>query len=298
MSARPSARIVGLLGGWSGVFGAVVVAAMVFGAVFAPWIAPYDPLELDLDNRLMAPDTLHWMGTDQAGRDILSRVIFGARASLQVGILAVMIGLAGGVSLGLLAGYRSGGLLEQAIMRTMDALASIPLLIWAIALVGILGVGAMHVGPFTFANEYKLVALIGFLYIPGLARITHSVAQIEVLADYVRARRVQGAGDLAIMFGDVLPNCLSPVIVQATLLVAIGIVVEASLSFVGLGVQPPRPSWGTMLADARNYQFSGEWWLPVFPGLAISVTVVGFNVLGDALRDVLDPRRKTGTLVA
>jgi peptide/nickel transport system permease protein len=291
-------RLVRALGGWSGVFGAAVVATMLLAAVFAPWIAPYDPLELDLDNRLTAPDALHWMGTDQAGRDILSRVIFGARASLQVGLLAVVIALAGGVSLGLLAGYRNGGVLEQAIMRSMDALASIPLLIWAIALVGVFGVGAVTIGPFTFANEYKLVALIGFLYIPGLARITHSVAQVESLADYVRARRVQGAGDLAIMFGDVLPNCLAPVIVQATLLVAIGIIVEASLSFVGLGVQPPRPSWGTMLADARNYQFSGEWWLPAFPGLAISLTVVGFNVLGDALRDVLDPRRKTGALVA
>jgi peptide/nickel transport system permease protein len=136
------------------------------------------------------------------------------------------------------------------------------------------------------------------LYVPGLARVTHSVAQIEALADYVRARKVQGAGGLAIMLGDVLPNCLSPVIVQATLLVAIGIVVEASLGFVGLGVQPPRPSWGTMLADARNYQFSGEWWLALFPGLAISVTVIAFNVLGDALRDVLDPRRSTGGLIA
>jgi peptide/nickel transport system permease protein len=291
-------RIVAGLGGWTGAWAAFIVTIIVLGAALAPWVAPYDPLALDLDARLAAPDAAHWMGTDQTGRDVLSRLIFGARASLQVGVLSVVIGVAGGVGLGLVAGYRSGGLLEQAIMRTMDALASIPLLIWAIALVGILGTGPLHAGPLTLGSEYRVVALIGVLYVPGLARVTHSVAQIEALADYVRARKVQGAGGLAIMLGDVLPNCLSPVIVQATLLVAIGIVVEASLGFVGLGVQPPRPSWGTMLADARNYQFSGEWWLALFPGLAISVTVIAFNVLGDALRDVLDPRRSTGGLIA
>ena len=291
-------RLVARLGGWSGAIGAMVVLAIVLIAVFAPWVAPYDPVALNLEIKLQPPDRAHWFGTDQAGRDILSRTIWGARASLLVGVLAVSIGLVGGIGLGLVAAYYTGRLIEQIIMRSVDAVASIPLLIWAIAVVGIVGVGPVSIGPFSFANEFKLLVLIGLLYIPGLARVTYTVAQAEVVADYVRARRVQGARDLAIMLGDVLPNCLSPLIVQGTLLVAIGIVVEASVSFVGLGVQPPTPSWGTMLADSRNYLFSGEWWLPVFPGLGISVTVVGFNLLGDALRDLLDPRRSTGGLIA
>ena len=291
-------RSVARLGGWSGVVGASIVLAIALAAWLAPWIVPHDPLALNLEAKLQAPSVAHWFGTDQTGRDILSRTIWGARASLMVGVLAVIIGLAGGVGLGLIAAYYSGGLIEQAIMRTVDAIASIPLLIWAIAVIGIVGVGPVSIGPFTFANEFKLLLLIGFLYTPGLARVTYTVAQAACVADYVRARRVQGASDAAIMLGDVLPNCLSPLIVQGTLLIAIGIVVEASVSFVGLGVQPPTPSWGSMLADSRNYLFSGEWWLPVFPGLGISLTVVGFNLLGDALRDVLDPRRSTGGLVA
>ena len=291
-------RLLAHLGGWSGAIGASIVLAIVLAALLAPWIAPHDPLALNLESKLQAPSTAHWFGTDQTGRDILSRTIWGARASLMVGVLAVIIGLVGGVGLGLVAAYYSGGLIEQAIMRTVDAIASIPLLIWAIAVIGIVGVGPVSIGPFTFANEFKLLLLIGFLYTPGLARVTYTVAQAACVADYVRARRVQGASDAAIMLGDVLPNCLSPLIVQGSLLIAIGIVVEASVSFVGLGVQPPTPSWGTMLADSRNYLFSGEWWLPVFPGLGISLTVVGFNLLGDALRDVLDPRRSTGGLVA
>jgi len=286
------------LGGISGVLGLLLIAAIAIAALGAPWIAPHDPLEIRLDAQLQPPDATHWLGTDQAGRDVLSRVIWGARASLQVGVLAVLIGLVGGVGCGLLAGFYAGGLLEQTLMRAMDALASIPLLIWAIAVVGILGVGPLEIGPLSLPNETKVVLLVGFLYIPGLARVTYTVAMAEAKADYVRARRMQGASDAQIMLGDVLPNCLSPVIVQATLLVAIGIVVEASVSFVGLGVQPPKPSWGTMLADARNYVFSGEWWLPAFPGIAISLTVIGFNLLGDALRDALDPRRRAGAPIA
>lgn len=295
---RVGAAIDRRLGGFSGLLGLALISAMVLAALLAPWIAPHDPLEIRLDAQLQPPGADHWLGTDQAGRDVLSRILWGARVSLQVGVLAVAIGLVGGVGCGLVAGFHSGGLTEQVLMRAMDALASIPLLIWAIAVVGIVGVGPLHLGPFALPNETKIILLVGFLYIPGLARVTYSVALAEAKADYVRARRVQGAGDFVIMVGDVLPNCLSPVIVQATLLVAIGIVVEASVSFVGLGVQPPNASWGSMLADARNYVFSGEWWLPAFPGIAISLTVIGFNLLGDALRDVLDPRRRAGAPIA
>jgi peptide/nickel transport system permease protein len=278
------------------VLGLVLVLSAVLMGLLAPWIAPYDPLAVDLVRKLTPPSAEHWMGTDQTGRDIFSRIVWGARPSLTVGILAVAIGALGGVAIGLTAGY-ARGLWEQVSMRAMDGLASIPMLIWAIAVVGIVGVGPVTIGSWSLPNESKVILLVGLLYVPPLARVTYGGALVESRADYVSARRMQGAGRMAIMFGDVLPNCLSPVIVQATLLVAVGIVVEASLSFVGLGVEPPNPSWGGMLSDARKYIFSGEWWTYVFPGLAISLSVIGFNLLGDALREILDPRRAAGISV-
>ncbi|SDG52651.1 ABC transporter permease [Bosea robiniae] len=282
---------------WSGWLGAGIVGLIVLAAIFAPLIAPYDPLALNIEDRLAAPDMRHWLGTDQGGRDILSRILFGARASLFVGIGAVLIGGLIGVSAGVFAAYK-GGLGEQIVMRIVDGVASIPLLVWAIAIVGILGVGPMPLGPLLLPNEVKIVALVGCLFSPVFARVTYAVAKRIAGADYVRARFLQGASHWQIVIGDVLPNCLSPIIVQGTLLVAIGIVIEASISFVGLGVQPPQPSWGTMLSDARSAIYSGEWWLPVFPGLAISLTVIGFNLLGDAVRDLFDPRSEARTLVA
>ncbi|TQI74940.1 peptide/nickel transport system permease protein [Bosea sp. AK1] len=282
---------------WSGWLGAGIVGLIVLAAIFAPLIAPYDPLALNIEDRLAAPDMRHWLGTDQGGRDILSRILFGARASLFVGIGAVLIGGLIGVSAGVFAAYK-GGLGEQIVMRIVDGVASIPLLVWAIAIVGILGVGPMPLGPLLLPNEVKIVVLVGCLFSPVFARVTYAVAKRIAGADYVRARFLQGASHWQIVIGDVLPNCLSPIIVQGTLLVAIGIVIEASISFVGLGVQPPQPSWGTMLSDARSAIYSGEWWLPVFPGLAISLTVIGFNLLGDAVRDLFDPRSEARTLVA
>lgn len=180
-------------------------------------------------------------------------------------------------------------------MRAMDGLASIALLIWAIAVIGIVGVGPMEIGPLQLPNEGRIAMLIGPFYMPPLARVTYGGALAEAASDYVRARQSQDASDLAIMLGDILPNCISPVIVQATLLVAVGIVVEASLSFIGLRGEPPSPSWGSMLADARSFVFTGQWWMSVCPGAAISASVIGFNLLGDALRDALNPRRSLGT---
>jgi peptide/nickel transport system permease protein len=282
---------------WTGRLGAAIVACILLAAIFAPVVAPFDPVELSIENSLTAPDATHWLGTDQAGRDVLSRIIHGARASLAVGIGAVLIGALLGVSAGLFAAYK-GGLGDLIVMRIVDAMASIPLLVWAIAVVGILGVGPMAVGPLLLPNEVKIVVLVGVMFSPVFARVTYAVAKRIVGADFVKARYLQGASHWDIVLGDILPNCLSPIIVQATLLVAIGIVIEASISFVGLGVQPPQPSWGSMLSDARNAIYSGEWWLPVFPGLAISLTVIGFNLLGDAVRDLFDPRSEARTLVA
>jgi peptide/nickel transport system permease protein len=226
----------------------------------------------------------------------LSRIVWGSRASLTVSALAVVIGLAAGVPLGLVAGFFRGGWLEQAIMRVLEAVSAIPILIWAIALVGIFGVQDVHLGPVTLTNETKILIMLGLLYIPTLARLTYTTALGESQANYVAARRLQGVSGFRIMFSDVLPNCLSPVIVQATLLLAIGLIIEAAISFVGLGVQPPTPSWGNMLASARDYLLSGEWWLSVFPGTAISLTVIGFNLFGDGLRDRLDPRHSTSDM--
>jgi peptide/nickel transport system permease protein len=272
------------------IIGGIIVALVLATALLAPWLAPHDPVAIAIENSLLPPDADFPLGTDQGGRDVLSRIIWGTRISLMVSLLAVVIGLFFGTLLGLFAAWNRGSWIQQLIMRAMDMIASIPLLIWAIALVGIIGVQPMQIGPVTLGNEHKLLIMIGLLYVPSLTRITHDVAQGEMAADYVRARRVEGASALSIVLGDVLPNCLSPILVQATLLIAAGIVVEASVSFIGLGVQPPLPSWGSMLADSRNYIFGSEWWLPVFPGIAISVTVIGFNLLGDGLREWLDPR--------
>jgi peptide/nickel transport system permease protein len=289
-------RMVASCGGPAAFLGLCLALILVGVALFAPVIAPYDPLKIDVLNRLSEPDAAHWFGTDQSGRDVLSRVIWGTRTSLEVAGLAVMIGLTGGVSLGLIAGFFRGGWLEQLLMRSLDSIASIPLLIWAIALVGILGTKDVHVGPFTFGNEVKVLVLLGLLYIPTIARVTYTTAAAESRATYVAARRLQGVSGIRIMLSDVLPNCLSPVVVQATLQLAVGIVIEATISFVGLGVQPPHPSWGNMLAEARNYLLSGEWWLSIYPGMAIALTVIAFNLLGDGLRDILDPRHDTTAL--
>lgn len=270
--------------------GGLVVVVVVLAAALAPILAPYDPAAIDLLAKLRPPDAQHWMGTDHAGRDLLSRVIWGARPSLLVGMGAVIIGLPCGIAVGLLAGFYRGSLLDEVLMRAIEILASIPLLIWAIAIVGIIGVSPTKLGSIEIPNEFRIIVLLGILYIPAIARVTYAVASVEARSDYVRARRVQGARDLAIMVSDVLPNCLSPVIVQGTLLVAAGILIEASLSFIGLGVQPPQPSWGGMLGEARNFIFGSEWWMSVFPGVAISVTVIGFNLFGDGLRDFIDPR--------
>ena len=276
--------------GASAIVGGGIVLLIALAAVLAPWIAPHDPVAIAVENALLPPDATFLLGTDQGGRDVLSRMIWGARISLMVSLFSMLIGMALGIATGLVAAQCRDTWVEQVIMRSMEALASIPLLIWAIALIGIIGVDPVMIWGHPFGNEWKLLLLVGVLYTPTLTRIVHDVAAGEIAADYVKARRIQGVATTRILLGDVLPNCMGPLIVQGTLLVAIGVVIEASVSFIGLGVQPPTPSWGSMLAESRNYIFSGEWWLPVFPGLAISLAVIGFNLLGDGLRDLLDPR--------
>lgn len=274
----------------SGIMGLLLVGSIGLAGLLAPLLPLANPLTLNLAQRLAPPGAGHLLGTDQYGRDLLSRIIWGSRELLAISVGAVAVGSVIGVTLGLIAGYRSGTLFEVVVMRCFDVLFSIPLLVLAIALIGIIGSSSIEIGGIVISDELKLIGLIGLSFTPALGRLTHAAALVEARADYVRAKRAQGASWADLTFVEILPNAIAPVIVQATLFFGVAIIVEASLSFVGLGVQPPTPSWGSMLADARDYIFSGEWWLALCPGLAICVTVVGINLLGDALRDVLDPR--------
>jgi peptide/nickel transport system permease protein len=276
----------------AGAIGLVAIVLLGAMALCAPWLPLKDPLQIHIEYRLQAPSATFWFGTDQVGRDMLSRTIWGARASLSIGLCAVAIGLVLGTGIGLVAGYKAGSWLDETLMKVMEVLASIPLLIWAIALVGITGTDTLHVGMLAISNETKLVLLIGVLYAPGLARLTHSLAKAESQSEYVAARVLQGASGARIMLSDVLPNIISPVLIQASLLLGVTIIVEASLSFIGLGVQPPTPSWGAMLSDARALVFTDNWWVSVFPGAAVFVSVLAFNLFGDAMRTILDPRRR------
>lgn len=277
--------------------GGALIALVALLALLAPILPLPDPAATDILSAYLPPSAAHPFGTDALGRDVLSRTVWGGRSSLLIGTGIVAIGMGIGVTLGLFAAWAAGTLIEETAMRLVDIFAAIPVLIWAIAVVGILGSGATRLGPMVLGNEAKLILLVGLLFFPGIARITHGLALAELKNDYIDARRLQGASAPAILFGDVLPNILSPLLVQASVLIGIGIIIEASLSFVGLGVQPPTPSWGAMLADSKQTVFTGEYWLSLFPGLAIFLSVIGFNLLGDALRDAFDPRRGGGAML-
>ncbi len=263
----------------SAVAGGAIVLALVVMAVAAPLVAPYDPIAPSLQDRLCAPSRAHWLGTDDLGRDILSRIIFGARISLQVGILAVALALVIGTSLGLVAGYW-GGLADNLIMRVMDVMLAFPSVLLAIAIVAIMG-----------PSLGNAMVAIGIVSIPVYARIVRS-STLQVKAnEYVEAARALGAGDARIIARHVLPNCMAPLIVQATLGIATAILDAAGLSFLGLGAQPPTPEWGAMLSGGRAFLRTAPW-VTAFPGLAIVLLVMGFNLFGDGLRDALDPRLK------
>lgn len=258
----------------------VVLLALVAAAIFGSALAPYGYNEIDVANRLQGPSGDHWFGTDELGRDVFSRVVLGARASLQVGAVAVSIALVAGVTIGLVAGY-FGRWLDDLLMRLTDVLFAFPAILMAIVVMAILGPGMTN----------AMIA-IGIVYTPIFARITRA-SVLGVREDvFVRAARSAGAGDVRIMTRHVLPNVAAPIIVQTSISLAFAILSEAALSFVGLGTQPPDPSWGRMLSEGRGF-IEQAWWMAVFPGAAIFVTVLAFNVLGDALRDVLDPRQRS-----
>ena len=257
--------------------GAVVIALVVLCALLAPVIAPFDPVRTSFSAIRRAPSALHWFGTDELGRDILSRMLYGARASLLAGVASVAIAVGIGVPLGLVAGYY-GGLLDMAISRLAEALLAIPFLILAIAL-------AAFLGP----SLTNAMIAIGLSVVPIFVRLTRGQVLSVKAEDYVEGARAIGLPNLWIVLRYVLPNVTAPIIVQATLTVASAIIAEASLSFLGLGQQPPNPSWGSMLNTAKNFMEQAPW-MSVFPGLGIFVTVLAFNLTGDGLRDALDPR--------
>ena len=258
-------------------FGLIVLALVSLMGFFGPAITPYDPNAMDFSDRFASPSFAHLMGTDDFGRDIFSRIIIGARVSLQVGLVAVGVATIIGTGLGLVAGYGTR-LTDEVIMRAMDVLYAFPAILLAIAIMAALGKGIGN----------AMIA-IGLVYIPIFARIARAAVLGIRNEEFIIAARALGAGDVRILLTHVLPNVLSPIIVEITLSLAFAILAEASLSFFGLGTQPPDPSWGRMLSEGRDF-FRQSGWMGVFPGLAILFTVMGFNFLGDGLRDALDPK--------
>jgi peptide/nickel transport system permease protein len=265
------------------IVGGAIILAWVLAAVFAPWVAPYPPKAVNVLDALQPPNAQHWLGTDDLGRDVLSRVIWGARISLWVGAISVSIGLFVGTTLGLLAGYL-GGKWDLFVMRGIDALLAFPGLILAIGITSALGPKI----------ENAMIA-IGIVAIPAYARLTRGQVLAVRAREYIVAARTVGATPLRIVLRHIFPNVMNALIVQATLATAFAILAEAALSFLGLGAQPPEPSWGQDINYSQRYLANQKWWMSVGPGLAIFSAVFAFNFLGDALRDALDPRlRRSG----
>jgi peptide/nickel transport system permease protein len=279
VAARPSRRrgIVRWLGGRESAAGVAIVTILIVVAVFAPFFAPYDPEAINADLVLAPPSLEHPFGSDSLGRDVLSRVIYALRVSLVVAIGSVGLALLVGIPIGLLAGFR-GGYVDGLFMRPLDLLLSLPPLLLAVAMIAIVGPGA-------------LIALfaIAIIYLPIIARVIRSSVLVVREHPYVDGARARGASELAVARRHVLPNSLGPSLVQATVLMGFAIQIEAALSFLGLGAQPPTPSLGLMLSDGRDVITIAPW-VEVFPGLALALVVLGFNLVGDGLRRRLDPR--------
>lgn len=261
----------------SAMLGGIVLLIIVALVLMAPIVAPYDPLETSPIDARQSPSLHHWLGTDNLGRDIFSRIIFGGRVSLVLGVIAVAIGGIIGTALGLLAGYFRG-ILDTIVTQFNDMLLTFPGFLLALGAVAILGTGIFNV-----------MIAVGISLIPSFARVVRGSTLSAREVDYVDAARVIGVGNVRIMFRHVFPNIVAPVIVLATVGIAGAILTGASLSFVGVGAQPPNPEWGLMVNEGRRY-LRVAWWISTFPGVAIMIAVIAINLLGDALRDVLDPR--------
>jgi peptide/nickel transport system permease protein len=257
--------------------GIIIVISVLVVALFAPLIQMHDPLQQNISNRLQTPNWEHFFGTDHLGRDVWSRIVHGSRVALLVGLIAVGIGIVFGLPIGAIAGYYRGKV-DEVIMRIMDAVLAFPPLLMALVVVTILG-----------SSLFNTMIAIGVDYIPRFARVVRGSVLGEREKEYVEAGRMVGESNLSILFRQILPNSMSPLIVQATVFIAYAMLTEAALSFLGLGIQPPNPSWGSMLNEAKLF-IESDPYLAIIPGLAISITVLGFNLFGDGLRDILDPR--------
>lgn len=255
----------------------IVTVIFILLALIGPSIVPYDPFKGRIVDRLKPPSEAHWFGTDTAGRDLLTRVIYGARISIWIGLSSTSLALIGGILIGLISGFY-GGWLDSLLMRFMDLILTFPALVLAIALVNVLGTGSTSV-----------IIAISVSMLPIFARLVRALAVAIKEMEFISAARCLGAKDSRIMFSHLLPNIWGPIIVQATIAVGTAVLTASALSFLGLGVQPPEPEWGSMLSQAREYiQYAPHY--IIFPGAALSLFVLGFNLLGDGLRDLLDPR--------
>ncbi len=259
---------------------ALVLAVVAVIAVFAQALAPYGINDVDVPNALQAPSLTHWLGTDELGRDVLSRVLVAVQASMRIAVTSVALALVVGVAIGLLAGYR-GGWLDTVLMRVVDVMFAFPVLLLALAVVAILGPGVT-----------TTILAIGIVYTPIFARVARASTLGVRTEPYVRMSQAMGTGDGYILRRHILPNISGPLIVQTSLSLAFAILSEAALSFLGLGIQPPQPSLGRMIFDSQGF-VTMAWWMAVFPGAAIFVIVLAFNLFGDGLRDVLDPKQRT-----
>ncbi|MBS3814667.1 MAG: ABC transporter permease [Candidatus Bipolaricaulota bacterium] len=286
--------------------GGVIVITFLIIALFAPLISPYNPVE-----QFGAPSGEHHplrplskgeegrfflFGTDRFGRDILSRTFFGCRTLFELAVGSIAVALLIGVTMGAVAGYNNGNWIDETIMRVVDIMISFPTLVLAIALLGAFGIGKMKIGPITISNMIKIMIVIAITYSPRFARVMRGVVLQEMGEDYVDAAKMAGASSGRVLVNEIFVNTIPPIIVQASLMMATTILTSASLSFLGLGLQPPIPSLGIMLNESRDFLFIGAWWYAVIPGLFISTIILGFNLLGDGLRDSLDPKqaRKVG----
>jgi peptide/nickel transport system permease protein len=265
-----------ILGSWQGRFGTIVLAVIVALGLLAPWLSPYSPVDIDPDAFSMPPSAAHWFGTDEIGRDVLSRVLHGATVSLQVVIFAIGLALIAGSLLGLVSGWL-GGRWDALIMRIMDAFLAFPLLVLALSIVAVLG-----------PDLVNAMLAIAITKMPGFARLVRAEVLTLREADYVVAAQASGARPFRILFRHIWPNVSGNVIVYGSLSASQALITESALSFLGLGVQPPTPSWGYMVAT--GIQFYQSWWMSFFPGLAIFLTVLALNFLGDAVRDAFDAR--------
>lgn len=259
------------------IVGMVIIGLLILMAIFAPIIAPHDPTDQSLVDQFIPPSTEHWFGTDSFGRDILSRVVYGARISLQVGIIAVGIAMVVGTAIGLLAGYY-GGWFDMLSQRIIDIMLAFPGLLLALAIIAVLG-----------SSIQNVMVAVGVGSIPGYARLVRAQVMSVKEREYVEAARASGARDHRLLIKHIFPNVVSSLIVLGSLGVAGAILSAAALSFIGLGAQPPTPEWGAMLSAGRAF-LRDQWWITTFPGVFIAITVLGFNLLGDGLRDAFDPQ--------